>query len=156
MGKPVSNKSSQVKKTTQPKSDMAKPAKKEKYKKFEMEYPINSSRHILFTKISTATGLKEWFADDVKESGNLLTFIWDSSYQTAKIVSIREDHHVKFRWTEYPESTFFEFKIEVDELTGDIALIIIDFAEDDDSIASSKQLWNSQIENLFHILGAHS
>ena len=33
--------------------------------KFVGEYPINASRKMLFPYLSTASGLCEWFADDV-------------------------------------------------------------------------------------------
>ena len=33
--------------------------------KFVGEYPINASRKMLFPYLSTATGLCQWFADDV-------------------------------------------------------------------------------------------
>jgi hypothetical protein len=74
----------------------------------------------------------------------------------ARLISMKEDHHVRFRWVDMYEPVFFEFRIEVDELTGDLALIITDFAEDDVAVDSAKLLWKSQIEALFHVLGAHS
>ena len=33
--------------------------------KFELEYIVNTSPNILFTCITTPSGLSEWFADDV-------------------------------------------------------------------------------------------
>jgi hypothetical protein len=76
--------------------------------------------------------------------------------QQAQLISMREDHHIRFHWLDLPVGTFFEFKLESDELTGDLALIISDFAEDVDSIESAKSLWETQIEALFHLIGAHS
>jgi uncharacterized protein YndB with AHSA1/START domain len=130
--------------------------KKTKYIKFEQEYMIHSSKHILFNYISTEAGLKEWFADEVKEVGDIFTFFWEGSSQMARLISMKEDHHVRFKWVDIHEPVFFEFRIDTDELTGDIALIITDFAEDESSVESAKLLWKSQIEALFHVLGAHS
>lgn len=134
--------------------DAGKP--KHKYKKFELEFSINSAHHILFNYVATSTGLKEWFADEVQENGDLFTFVWDGVDQQAQLISVREDHHIRFHWLDLPVGTYFEFKLETDELTGDLALIITDFAEDSESIESGKSLWQTQIDALFHLIGAHS
>lgn len=128
---------------------------KHKYKKFELEFSINSAHHILFNYLATATGLKEWFADEVVENGDLFTFSWDGADQQAQLISVREDHHIRFHWLDLPAGTYFEFKLETDELTSDLALIITDFAEDADAVESAKSLWHTQIDALFHLIGAH-
>ena len=35
--------------------------------KYSIEIPINSSVNVLYKRLSTASGLAEWFADDVKD-----------------------------------------------------------------------------------------
>jgi hypothetical protein len=126
-----------------------------KYKKVEIEYPVHSAKHILFSYLSTSSGLSEWFADKVNEKGDIMVFEWDGAQQAAKVLSAREDHHIRFRWLDMPEAIYFEFRVETDEITGDLALIITDFCEDESSIESTKNLWNSQIDKLFHVLGIH-
>jgi|JI10StandDraft_1071094.scaffolds.fasta_scaffold97619_3 hypothetical protein len=126
-----------------------------RYKKVEIEYPVHSAKHILFSYLSTSSGLSEWFADKVNEKGDIMVFEWDSAQQAAKVLSAREDHHIRFRWLDMPEAIYFEFRVETDEITGDLALIITDFCEDESSIESTKNLWNSQIDKLFHVLGIH-
>jgi hypothetical protein len=126
-----------------------------KYKKVEIEYPVHSAKHILFSYLSTSSGLSEWFADKVNEKGDIMVFEWDGAQQAAKVLSAREDHHIRFRWLDMPEAIYFEFRVETDEITGDLALIITDFCEDESSIDSTKNLWNSQIDKLFHVLGIH-
>jgi RimJ/RimL family protein N-acetyltransferase len=54
--------------------------------------------------------------------------------------------------SEEPEAHWFEFRINTDELTGDTALIITDFADDEEKV-STIELWNSQIAKLKHVLG---
>ena len=44
-------------------------------------------------------------------------------------------------------------RIQIDEITNDVALIITDFAEEDE-IEESKMLWDNQIRDLFITLGA--
>lgn len=124
-----------------------------KYKKLEMEFPIHASRLFLYNMFSTAAGLSEWFADNVNIRGNFFTFIWDGSEQTAELKAYKEGTYVRFRWLDSPD-IYFEFRIETDDLTGDVALIVTDFAEDSSSEQSTKLLWNSQIENLMRVIGA--
>ncbi len=61
---------------------------------------------------------------------------------------------MRFQW-EYDEDTkyFFELTIVEDDLTNDVSLVITDFA-DEDEVEESKQLWESQIEDLKKILGS--
>ncbi|MEZ5107982.1 MAG: START-like domain-containing protein [Bacteroidia bacterium] len=40
-----------------------------------------------------------------------------------------------------------------DELTSDVALMVTDFAADDD-VEETQRLWESQIQNLRHIIGS--
>jgi hypothetical protein len=54
--------------------------------------------------------------------------------------------------SEEPEAHWFEFRINTDELTGDTALIITDFVDDEDK-DSTIELWNSQITKLKHVIG---
>ena len=59
---------------------------------------------------------------------------------------------VKWQTEEEGENTFFELRIKVDDMTGDRAIIITDFAEEDE-IEDSKELWMAQLENLKRVLG---
>ena len=120
--------------------------------KYTIEYTMKSSSRVLFNRLSTASGLSEWFADDVKIQGNNFIFIWDGSEEEAELLK-RDQKSVKFRWVDEDEDTYFEFKINKLELTGDIALIITDFAEEDE-IEEAKELWDKQISILKRILGS--
>jgi hypothetical protein len=51
------------------------------------------------------------------------------------------------------DESYFQFEIVQDEITGDVALIITDFADEDEKDANTR-LWNSQIHNLMHIIGS--
>ena len=50
----------------------------------QLEYTVNCSPKVLFNRLSTAAGLTEWFADDVRVKGNLFTFIWGDTSQSAE------------------------------------------------------------------------
>jgi uncharacterized protein YndB with AHSA1/START domain len=120
--------------------------------KIQLEYVLNCSPKVLYNWLSTASGLSEWFADDVKVKGKIFTFIWEGSEQIAEMALHKENKLVRFVWLDEDDS-YFEFRITQDELTGDVSLIIIDFAEDNE-IEGTKGLWDTQIADLKHMLGS--
>ncbi|HDR52755.1 MAG TPA: SRPBCC domain-containing protein [Mariniphaga anaerophila] len=120
--------------------------------KVQFEYVINCSPKVLFNRLSTASGLAEWFADDVRVQGKRYTFFWEGSEQTAEMVLRKETRLVRFSWVD-EDDTWFEFKISQDELTGDVSLIVVDFSEEDE-VDETRELWNTQISDLKHILGS--
>ncbi|WP_297091385.1 START-like domain-containing protein [uncultured Draconibacterium sp.] len=120
--------------------------------KINLEFIINCSPKVLYNRLSTASGLTEWFADDVRVRGKQYTFIWDGSEQTAEMTLHKENRLVRYTWLD-DEDTYFEFKITRDELTGDVSLIITDFAEEDEQ-DETRDLWNTQVSDLKHVLGS--
>jgi len=122
--------------------------------KFEMEFPIQASPHMLYQYFGSPSGLSEWFADNVNSRGEIYTFIWNGSEEKAKVLQERPDEKIKFKWlNDGEDKTFFEFKIEVDEITKDVSLIITDFAEEED-LEESKMFWENQIDELKRTIGA--
>ena len=122
--------------------------------KIEIEFPIHASPHMLYQYFGTPSGLSEWFADNVNSRGEIYSFIWDNSEEKAKVIQERPNEKIKFKWLEDGDAkTYFEFRIEVDEITKDVSLIITDFAEEDE-VAETKMFWENQIEELKHTIGA--
>ncbi|MCB4808571.1 SRPBCC domain-containing protein [Tamlana sp. 62-3] len=124
--------------------------------KFNIEYPIHASPQLLFQYISTPSGLSEWFSDNVNSRGELFTFIWDDSEEQAKLLNKKSGERVKFRWLEDEEDDqtyYFEIRIQVDEITKDVSLMVTDFAEEDE-VDEAKMLWDNQISSLKHVLGS--
>lgn len=124
--------------------------------KYEMEFPIQVSPSLLYQYISTPSGLSEWYADNVNSRGELFTFIWEGSEESAKLLSKKADDKIKLRWLEDDEeglNYFFELKIQVDEITKDVSLMITDFAEEDE-VDEGKMLWENMVSNLKQILGS--
>ena len=119
--------------------------------KIQLEYVINCSPKVLYNRLSTASGLSEWFAEDVHIRGKQFTFIWEGMEQTAEMTVQKENRMVRFNWAD-EEDMYFEFRITQDELTGDVSLIVIDFTDEDEKEETS-ELWNTQIADLKHILG---
>ena len=122
--------------------------------KFELEYTFNSSPKVLFDRLSTADGLAEWFADNVSIDGDIFKFSWGKTVAKARLTSIKENRLVRFEWLNEGdiETNYFEFIINVEELTGDVALIIYDFAEPEEK-EDSIYLWDSQITELKQVIG---
>ena len=124
--------------------------------KFQVEYPINSSKGVLYNCMSTPSGLSEWFCDDVNIKKDVHTFIWDGSEEVARLVTKKKDEYVKFKWMESEEEdndgTYFELRIRVDEMTGERAIIVTDFAEEDE-IEDARELWVAQLDRLRRVLG---
>jgi len=125
-------------------------------KSFSIEYAFHASKQLLFQYLSTPSGLGEWFADNVNSRGEDFTFIWNDAEESAKLIQKKNNERVRFQWEddfEEENDCYFEFKIQVDDLTNDVSLIVTDFAEEDE-IEESKMLWDNSITSLKQILGS--
>ena len=121
---------------------------------FEMEFPIQVSQRLLYQYISTPSGLSEWFADNVNSRGENFIFIWDDSEESANLVSKKMPEKIRFQWIDDEETDYyFELRIQFDEITKDVSLIVTDFAEDDE-VEESKMLWTNQVKDLKKVLGS--
>ena len=121
--------------------------------KYEMEFPIQVSPSLLYQYISTPSGMSEWYADNVNSRGEYFTFIWEGSEEKAKLLGKKSGERIKFRWVEDEDTNYyFELRIQVDEITKDVSLMVTDFAEDEDEVEQGKMLWTNMITNLKHIL----
>lgn len=124
--------------------------------KIQLEYIINCSPKVLFNRLSTAAGLTEWFADDVRVKGNYFTFVWGDTSQTAEKKNHKENKMVRYEWIDSDldkDESYFEFVIAQDDLTNDVSLMIVDFA-DEDEVQPTSDLWNTQISKLKQLLGS--
>ena len=100
--------------------------------KFVGEYPINASRKMLFPYLSTATGLCQWFADDVNIN-NIDKFLND-------------DEKPK-------ENDTLEFRLEINELTQEVFVRVEEYTESED-MDESYQIWDNLLAQLKEIIGA--
>lgn len=121
--------------------------------KYQLEFVINASPKILYNFLSTPSGLSEWFADNVNSRGEKFIFFWDGSEEEATLLSKKSGSHVRFQWDEDEgEDVFFEMRIQIDDLTSDLSLIVTDFAEEDE-MEEAQLLWESQINKLKSVIG---
>ena len=73
-----------------------------------------------------------------------------------KLLLKKNGERVKFRWMEDEEegnTYYFEIRIQVDEITKDVSLMLTDFAEEDE-LEESKMLWENMIGSLKQVLGS--
>jgi len=123
--------------------------------KYTLEFPINSSVNILYKRISTPSGLAEWFADDVVINNKIFKFFWDGSKQEAKLLKLKTNQFIRLKWEDNDtKEDYFEFLIQIDEMTSDVSLIITDFAEDQKDQEEQTELWNTQISVLKRAIGS--
>lgn len=122
----------------------------------ELEFGMNTSAGLLFNRLSTPSGLSEWFADDVNLSGNIFTFIWDKMEHLAEVIEKKENKHIRFRWIDHPDygdNHTFEFKLSVRDITGELSLQVTETISEDDEVEDVISLWNYQISELKRVLG---
>ena len=127
--------------------------------KFVGEYPINASRKMLFSYLSTATGLCQWFADDVNINNidKTMIFIVDGDERIAVIDSIKNNRYVRFRFLKDDEkpkqNDTLEFRLEINELTQEVFVRVEEYTESDD-LDESYQIWDNLLAQLKEIIGA--
>jgi uncharacterized protein YndB with AHSA1/START domain len=127
---------------------------KEPNGKFEMEFAFRASPEMLYEFFSTASGLSEWFCDDVNIRNGIYTFIWDGQMQQARLLKTIDNQLARYQWVDKTDGSYFEFRIQRDDLTNDISLMVTDFAETKADQESAKLLWHSQVEKLMHVIGS--
>ncbi|MBS1979439.1 MAG: ATPase [Bacteroidetes bacterium] len=125
---------------------------------FTTDYELHASVKMLYPYIQTASGLAEWFADDVRISPEkVFTFVWDNESHKAKLTSQRANHYVHFEYL--PESeedkgdpSYFELTLEVNELTQMTFLRVADYSDFTDQ-EELQDLWDGLVEKLKLVVG---
>ncbi len=122
---------------------------------FQLEYNFNTSHRLLFERIGTAAGYVGWFADEViVTDGKLFNFVWDKAPHHARLINKKEGKLVRYHWVDDNEDcTFFELRMEIQDLTNEVALIITDFASPEEK-EEAIEMWQYLITKLRHIIGS--
>jgi hypothetical protein len=89
----------------------------------------------------------------VDQRENTYNFYWNGVADTAAIVEQFENSYIRYRWDYYDDDEFFEFRIEQSPVTNETILRITDFADKAD-LKDQERLWNSQVSDLKHRIGA--
>ncbi len=125
---------------------------------FTSDFEIHASVKMLYPYIQTASGLAEWFADNVNISPEkVYTFEWDNEHHNAVLAAHRTNHFARFEYL--PESkedekdpSYFELRIEVNEFTQTTFLKVSDYSDFDD-LEELQALWNSLVDKLKEVVG---
>ncbi|MEO1052070.1 MAG: START-like domain-containing protein [Bacteroidota bacterium] len=125
---------------------------------FVTEFEINASKKMLYPYLNTASGLAQWFADDVNiNEDKVFNFIWDNEDHRAKMASYRTNSFVKFEFVSQDEGeeidpAYFELRLDFNELTQTVFLRITDYSEMDDS-EELQDLWAGLVDGLKETVG---
>lgn len=125
--------------------------------KYVTERELNCSLQQLYPYFSTAIGLAQWFAEDVKaEDKKNFIIYWNNTEQRVKIVAHRANHLVRFQFeseeiNEEPPS-YLEFRLSYNEFTESTFVTITDYSEMTDS-EELDVLWKSLMDKLREVLG---
>ena len=122
-------------------------------KKFTLEYIIRSSPSILFEFVSQPDSLAQWFSDFCDAQDDIFIFGWNGSFQRARQVDLIEEESVKYHWEHGNKEEYFSFRVYKSEIANDTILEISDFA-DAKEVKEQSFLWDKQIEDLKHAIGA--
>ena len=126
--------------------------------KFVGEFEVHASQKMLFPYLSTASGLEQWFADDVSiNEDKIYKFHWDGEDHQARKVSQRTNHHVKFEFlpeTEEDEEdpAYIKLELDVNDLTQSVFMRITDYSDLDDP-EEQHDLWGSSVQCLKELIG---
>jgi uncharacterized protein YndB with AHSA1/START domain len=127
-------------------------------KLFTADFEIHASIKMLYPYIQTASGLSEWFADDVNISPEkVFTFVWDHEEHKALMTAHRTNHFVRFEYLaetkdDEKDPSYFEVRLEVNELTQTTFIKVVDYSDFDD-MDELLDLWEGLIENLKKVVG---
>ena len=118
-------------------------------KKIKIEYQFNNaSKNILWNSIGTPLGLSEWFADEVSVIGTQYIFRWNNIKQIANLIDSKANSFIRLQWEDDEDTDYyFELRINSLEISGQLALTINDFA-DEDEVKDTILLWDKQIDVL--------
>ncbi|GAB2869995.1 START-like domain-containing protein [Hymenobacter ruber] len=121
--------------------------------RFVVEFPINASPKILFPYLATASGLSQWFCDDVRYvEGQRLNFIWDHENHYAEISGQRLNKAVRFVFLdEHRQSVLdansLEFTLDSSQVTDEVYLRVVDYSSANDA-AEQHEMWESLVAKL--------
>jgi hypothetical protein len=125
---------------------------------FTADYEVHASIKMLYPYIQTASGLSEWFADDVKINNidKTFTFIWDNENHKAKQVAHRTNHFARFEFladdASESDPSYFELRLEFNEMTQSVYLKVVDYSDINDP-DEQQDLWDGLVENLRKTVG---
>ena len=126
--------------------------------RFVAEFPVNASPKILFPYLATASGLSQWFCDDVRYvESQRLNFIWDNENHYAEISSQRLNRGVRFVFLDdqrqpQPDANSLEFTLDSSLVTDEVYLRVTDYSAGHDA-EEQQEMWEGLIGKLREQVG---
>lgn len=124
--------------------------------KYVTEREVKSSLKQLYPYLATASGLSQWFAEDVKaEDKKSFIIYWDAAPQRARIIAHRVNHLVRYQFEREGEEkspSYLEFRLAYNEFTESTFVTITDYSEmsDPDELDA---LWSNLMDRLREVIG---
>jgi hypothetical protein len=82
------------------------------------------------------------------------TFLWDGEEENATMIGRKLGEVIRFHRNDDDDpNAYYEFRVKIDAMTNEVALIVTDHAWPDE-VEETRNLWNSQIASLMRVLGA--
>jgi uncharacterized protein YndB with AHSA1/START domain len=127
-------------------------------RRFEMEYPINASPRLLFPYLSSASGLSQWFCDDVRlDPDHRLNMVWDKQNHYAEIAVQRPGRSIRYvfldeRKQPLSDANYLDFSLEYSKITDSVFLRVTDYS-DHGNDKEQQELWDSLVGKLREQVG---
>ena len=127
-------------------------------RRFEMEYPINASPRLLFPYLSSASGLSQWFCDDVRlDPDHRLNMVWDKQNHYAEIALQRPGRSIRYvfldeRKQPLNDANYLDFSLEYSKITDSVFLRVTDYSDHGDD-KEQQELWDSLVGKLREQVG---
>lgn len=116
--------------------------------KCDHEFIFRASPAILYTFLTTPTGLVRWFCDEVDITADVFTFSWEGSEEIAVLIEDIEEERVRFRWEDADEEEeYLEFRMYKSTITNETIFEITEYC-DDDEVDEQKDYWSNLIDKL--------
>jgi hypothetical protein len=127
---------------------------------FSKDYSIRSTPKMLFSFISTDSGLGTWFAEKASynKDKELYNFIWEDRDHFARQVIYRPHKVSKYVFVPVDgdsdeDPSWIELKISTSELTQETFLTVTDYSNTGDS-QDLEDLWDGLVANLKEQMGS--
>jgi len=127
-------------------------------RRFEMEYPINASPRLLFPYLASASGLSQWFCDDVRlDPDHRLNMVWDKQNHYAEIAVQRPGRSIRYvfldeRKQPLSDANYLDFSLEYSKITDSVFLRVTDYS-DHGNDKEQQELWDSLVGKLREQVG---
>ena len=126
--------------------------------KFITEFEVKASQKIIFPYLSTASGLSQWFADDVNiNEDKVYSFLWDGEEHKARKINQQANISIHFEFlpetaADEADPNYIELKLNVNELTQSVFLHITDYSDFDDQ-EEQQAMWENMVHSLKERIG---